>query len=136
MKKGGGGGGGGCFLARYEKRGGGGEVLSVFGPIRKAGGPGCCRFLARYDKRGGGGKGGVGVVVLSASGLIRKVGRYDRVSGDPGYSTVVEFMRRRVSRMCRRGGGGGAENFARAKFLATTPTYIIHTSRVTLVTLI
>ena len=32
--------------------GGGGGVLSVSGPIQKAGGGrgGCCRFLARYEK--------------------------------------------------------------------------------------
>ena len=34
-------------------------MLSVSGPVRKAGGGGgCCRFLARYKKRGGGGGGG------------------------------------------------------------------------------
>ena len=42
---------------------------------------GCCRFLARYEERRGGGGGGGGG------------GGYDRVSGGPGYSTVVEFMR-------------------------------------------
>ena len=62
------------------------------------GGGGWCRFLARYEKRGGGGG------VLSASGLIRKVGGggggvrgYDRVSGGPGYSAIVQFMRVSIS---------------------------------------
>ena len=39
--------------------------------------------------------------VLSASGSIRKVGRgggYDRVSGSPGYCTVVQFMRAGINR--------------------------------------
>ena len=39
---------------------------------------GCSRFLARYEERRGGGGGG---------------GGYDPVSGGPGYSTAVEFMR-------------------------------------------
>ena len=72
---GGGGGGtdGGCgwgwgrLLARYEKQGGGGGVLSVSGPIRRTGG-----------------------------------GEYDRVSGGPGYSTVVEFMRADINRQHNR----------------------------------
>ena len=69
-----GGGGGGCcrFMARYEERGG---VLSD-SEERGGGGGGCCRFLARYEGRGRGGG-----------------GEYDRVSGGPRYSTVVEFMR-------------------------------------------
>ena len=122
---GGGGTDGGCgwgwgrLLARYEKRGGGGGgavglwpdtrsggggggVLSVYGPIRGAGGGGggavgfwpktksggggggggCCWFLARYEGRGG--------------------GKYDRVSGGPGYSTVVEFMRADINRQRNR----------------------------------
>ena len=55
---------------RLVREGGEGGVLSVSGPIQKAGGGGwCCRFLVRYEKWGGGGGG------LSASGLIRKVGR-------------------------------------------------------------
>ena len=45
------------------------------------GGGGCCRFLARYEGRGG---------------------EYDRVSGGPGYSTVVEFMRADINRQRNR----------------------------------
>ena len=59
----------GRLLARYEKRGGG--VLSVSGPIRRAGGGGC-------------------------------VGECDRVSGGPGYSTVVQFMRADINRQRNR----------------------------------
>ena len=69
----GGGVGWGRLLARYEKRGGGG-----------GGGGGCCRFLARYEGRGG------------------RVGENDRVSGGPGYSTVVEFMRADINRQRNR----------------------------------
>ena len=101
----------------------GGGVGSAAGPIRKAGGGGgggCCRFMARYEKRAGGRGGGVlsvsgpneerggGGGVLSVSGPKRRAGGgvlsvegrgggggggYDRISGGPGYSTVVEFMR-------------------------------------------
>ena len=53
----------------YEKRGGGGGVLSVLGPIQKRGGRGAVRF--RPDTKSGGGGGGG---VQSASGPIRKVG--------------------------------------------------------------
>ena len=83
-KSGGGGGGGGCcrFMTRYEKRG-------------RWGGGGCCRFRAQNEERGrwrgGGGGGG-----------------YDRVSGGPGYSTVVEFMRTDINRQRNR-----AKNAAR-----------------------
>ena len=45
---------------------------------------GCCRFLARYEGRGGGGGGD------------------DRVSGGPGYSTVLEFMRADINRQRNR----------------------------------
>ena len=52
-------------------------VLSASGPIGKVGGRGggggCYRLLAQYEKWGEG-------------------GWYDRVSGGPGHSTVVEFM--------------------------------------------
>ena len=95
MKSGGGGGGG-----------GGGGVLSVYGPIRGAGGGGgggCCRILAQNEERGGGGGGGG---VLSVSGPIRRAGggggEYGRVSGGPGYSTVVEFMRADINRQRNR----------------------------------
>ena len=48
--------------------------------------------LARCEKRGGGGKGGaVGFWSDTKSG--GGGGGYDRVSGSPGYCTVVEFMR-------------------------------------------
>ena len=79
----------------------GGGVLSVYGPIRGAGGGGgggggCCRILAQNEERGGGG-------VLSVSGPIRRAGgQYDRVSGGPGYSTVVEFMRADINRQRNR----------------------------------
>ena len=72
---------------RIQVLGGGGTdggcgVGSASGPIRKAGGGGgCCRFLARYEGR---------------------VGEYDRVSGGPGYSTVVEFMRAGINRQRNR----------------------------------
>ena len=123
---GGGGGGtdGGCgwgwgrLLARYEKRGGGG-VLSVYGPIRGAGGGGGGGAVGLWpDTRSGGGGGGGGV--LSDSGPKRRAGggggccwflaryegrgggKYDRVSGGPGYSTVVEFMRADINRQRNR----------------------------------
>ena len=62
---------------------------------------------------GGGGGGGHGwwVWLGSASGPIRKVyegrgggggGVYNRVSGGPGYSTVVEFMRADINRQRNR----------------------------------
>ena len=43
--------------------------------------------------------------MLSASGMIRKVGGvggYDRVSGGPGYSAVVEYMRTGINRQRKR----------------------------------
>ena len=85
-----GGGGGGAVGLWPDTRsggegggGGGGGVLSDSGPKRRAGGGGggCCRFLARYEGRGG---------------------EYDRVSGGPGYSTVVEFMRADINRQRNR----------------------------------
>ena len=96
-------GGGVGFWPDMKSGGGGGGVLSVYGPIRGAGGAvgfwpktksggggggggGCCRFLARYEGRGGGGGGG----------------EYGRVSGGPGYSTVVEFMRADINRQRNR----------------------------------
>ena len=82
FKGGGGGGGGGARMVGVA--GGGVEGWgSASGPIRKAGG--CYRLLARYGKWGGGGGGGGG-------------GGYDRVSGSPGYSTVVQFMRAGINR--------------------------------------
>ena len=81
-----GGGGGGAVGLWPDTRSGGG-VLSDSGPKRRAGeeggggGGGCCRFLARYEGRGG---------------------EYDRVSGGPGYSTVVEFMRADINRQRNR----------------------------------
>ena len=122
---GGGGTDGGCgwgwgrLLARYEKRGGGGGVLSVYGPIRGAGGGGGGGAVGLWpDTRSGGGGGGV----LSDSGPKRRAGggggggccwflaryegrgggKYDRVSGGPGYSTVVEFMRADINRQRNR----------------------------------
>ena len=65
--------------------GGGGGGAVGFWPKTKSGGGGggCCWFLARYEGRGGGGE-------------------YDRVSGGPGYSTVVEFMRADINRQRNR----------------------------------
>ena len=60
--------------------GGGGGVLSVYGPIRKAG----VLFVSGPKRRAGEG------------------GEYDRVSGGPGYSTVVEFMRADINRQRNR----------------------------------
>ena len=74
-KSGGGGGGGGAvglWPDTKTKGGGGGGMLSVSGPKRRAG------------VGGGGG------------------GKYDRVSGGPGYSTVVEFMRADINRQRNR----------------------------------
>ena len=62
----------------------------------------CCRFLARYEKQGGGGGGGVCAIgIWPNTKSVRFVGGgggggggragYDRVSGSPGYSTVLEF---------------------------------------------
>ena len=90
-----------------------------FWPDTKSGGGGCCRFMARYEERGGGGGGvlsdsgpkrrageGGGGGVLSVSGPIRRAGggggEYDRVSGGPGYSTVVQFMRADINRQRNR----------------------------------
>ena len=87
-KAGGGGGGGGAFGLWPDTRsgggGGGGGGAVGFWPKTKSGGGGgggCCRFLARYEERGG---------------------EYDRVSGGPGYSTVVEFMRADINRQRNR----------------------------------
>ena len=59
------GGGGRCcrFLARYEKRWGGGCAVGFWPDMKSEGGGGegvCCRFLARYEMRGGGGGGAIG----------------------------------------------------------------------------
>ena len=63
--------------------GGGGGCCRFMARYEERGGGGCCRFLARYEGRGGGGE-------------------YDRVSGGPGYSTVVEFMRADINRQRNR----------------------------------
>ena len=58
------------------------------------------RLLARYEKRGGGGGGGaVGFWPDTKSG---GGGGDDRVSGGPGYSAVVEFMRADINRQRNR----------------------------------
>ena len=98
--KSGGGGGGGCcrFMARYEERGGGGGgggVLSVYGPIRGAGGGGAVGFWPKT--KSGGGAVGFWPDTKGGGG-----GKYDRVSGGPGYSTVVEFMRADINRQRNR----------------------------------
>ena len=70
-----------------RKAGGGGGVLSVYGPIRGAGGGGGGGAVGFWpDTKDGGGGGG----------------EYDRVSGGPGYSTVVEFMRADINRQRNR----------------------------------
>ena len=100
------GGGGGGVLSVYGPirgaGGGGGGVLSVYGPIRRAGGGGggCCRILAQNEERGGGGGGGCCWFLARYEG--RGGGKYDRVSGGPGYSTVVEFMRADINRQRNR----------------------------------
>ena len=65
---------GGGLDPQYDKRGGGGrEVLSASGPIRKAGGGGgVLSALGPIRKAGGGG--GVRGGVLYTSGTIRKAG--------------------------------------------------------------
>ena len=123
--------------------GGGGGVLSVSGPIRKAGeGRGAVGFWP--DTKSGGGGGGV----LSVSGPIRKAG-----GGGGGGGECCRFLARYEKRgrggvllvsgpirKAGEGGGGGAvglwpntgaypecvleegaEKLARAQFLATTP---------------
>ena len=77
-------------------------MLSVYGPIRGAGGGGggCCRILAQNEERGGGG-GAVGFWPDTKGGGGGG-GEYDRVSGGPGYSTVVEFMRADINRQRNR----------------------------------
>ena len=80
-----------------------GGVLKVRPDTRREGGGGGAVGFWPDTKSGGGGG-----MVLSASGLIRKVyvcvcvGGYDRVSGGPGYSTVVEFMHAGINRQCNR----------------------------------
>ena len=66
-------------------------MLLDSGPIQKA-----------KAREGGGGA----AMVLSVSCPIRKAeggggGRYDRVLGGPGYSTVVEFLRAGINRQCK-----------------------------------
>ena len=69
-----------------RKGGGGGGAVDLWPKTKSGGGGrGCCRFLARYEGPGGGGG-----------------GEYDRVSGGPGYSTVVEFMRADINRQRNR----------------------------------
>ena len=99
--------------------GGGGGAVGLWPDTRSGGGGGgCCRFMAQNEERGGGGGGGVlsdsgpkrragGGGVLLVSGPIRRAGgggggEYDRVSGGPGYSTVVEFMRADINRQRNR----------------------------------
>ena len=85
----------GRLLARYEKRGGGGG--------------GCCRFMARYKEQGGvlsvsgpirraGGWGGRGAVGFWPDTKSGEEGN-DRVSGSPGYTTVGEFMRAAIMQL-------------------------------------
>ena len=88
-------------------------VSRISGPIRKAaGGGGCCRFLAQYEKRG----------ELSVSGPLRRGGGCCRLLAqyEKGRDAVSGLIRRRVSKMCWR---GGANNPAR-NFLATTPILV------------
>ena len=85
IRKAGGGGGGAVGLWPDTRSGGGGGVLSDSGPKRRAG--------------GGGGGGAVGFWPHTKGGGR---GEYDRVSGGPGYSTVVEFMRADINRQRNR----------------------------------
>ena len=84
-KSGGGGGGAVGLWPDTRSGGGGGGVLSDSGPKRRAG--------------GGGGGGAVGFWPHTKGGGR---GEYDRVSGGPGYSTVVEFMRADINRQRNR----------------------------------
>ena len=110
-------GGGVGFWPDTKSGGGGGGAVGLWPDTRSGGGGGggCCRFMARYEERGGGGGGGAvgfwpktksggGGGVLLVSGPIRRAGggKYDRVSGGPGYSTVVEFMRADINRQRNR----------------------------------
>ena len=70
-------------MARYEDVG---LWPDNSGPKRRAGG-------------GGGGGGAVGFWPDTKGG---GGGKYDRVSGGPGYSTVVEFMRADINRQRNR----------------------------------
>ena len=63
--------------------------------------------MARHEKRGvGGGGGAIGFWPDTRSGKGKGGGGggggYDRVSGSPGYSTVVEFMRAGINRQRKR----------------------------------
>ena len=83
-----------------RKAGGGGGVLSVYGPIRGAGGGGGGGAVGFWPKtKSGGGGGAVGFWPDTKGGGR---GEYDRVSGGPGYSTVVEFMRADINRQRNR----------------------------------
>ena len=105
---GGGGTDGGCgwgwgrLLARYEKRGGGGGgAVGLWPDTRSGGGGGGGGAVGFWPKTKSGGG------VLSVSGPIRRAGgggggEYGRVSGGPGYSTVVEFMRADINRQRNR----------------------------------
>ena len=81
--------------------GGGGGAVGLWPDTRSAGGGGggCCRILAQNEERGGGGGGAVGFWPDTKGGGR---GEYDRVSGGPGYSTVVEFMRADINRQRNR----------------------------------
>ena len=88
IRKAGGGGGGAVGLWPDTRSGGGGGGGAVgFWPKTKSGGG------------GGGGGGAVGFWPHTKGGGR---GEYDRVSGGPGYSTVVEFMRADINRQRNR----------------------------------
>ena len=83
--KSGGGGGGAVGLWPDTRSGGGGGGGGAVGfwPKTKSGGGGCA--VGFWPDTKGGGR-----------------GEYDRVSGGPGYSTVVEFMRADINRQRNR----------------------------------
>ena len=102
-KRGGGGGGGGGGAVGFwpdTKSGWGWGVLSVSAPIRRAGGGGGGEVSGPMRKAGGGGGGGGVLSADTKSG--GGGGGDDRVSGSPGYSTVVEFMRTGINRQRKR----------------------------------
>ena len=94
--------GGGVGFWPDTKSGGGGGVLSVYGPIRGAGGGGGGVLSDSGPKRRAGGGGGGGAVGFWPHTKGGGRGEYDRVSGGPGYSTVVEFMRADINRQRNR----------------------------------
>ena len=77
----------------------GGGVGSASGPIRKAGG-GVGGGGGGYGPKrtAGGGRGGLAVGFWPDTKSGGGGGGYVRVSGGPGYSTVVEFMRADINR--------------------------------------